>query len=64
MTPPLLRATRVRKARSNAACGLCGAPVSIGTQIGRIEDEGRAWWAHLSCIRARREAAERARKEP
>jgi hypothetical protein len=54
-----LRADRVRKARTDSACGLCGSPVTIGTLIGRIPaGDGRHCWAHLDCIRAVRQDRE------
>lgn len=53
-----LRPDRTRKARSDAACCLCGAAVMVGTRIGRIEiAAGRHGWAHMDCISARRQAA-------
>jgi hypothetical protein len=48
---PILTASRVRKARRNSTCPLCGAPVRTGQRVGLIP----AGWAHLSpCIVDRR----------
>jgi hypothetical protein len=46
---PPIRATRVRKARTQSACGLCTRIIRIGAQIGRIPGHG---WCHTSCITA------------
>lgn len=46
-----LTASRVRKARRNSTCALCGAVISIGQNVGLVA----AGWAHLSpCIVDRR----------
>jgi hypothetical protein len=47
----LTEASRVRKARRDSTCPLCGGPIITGQQIGLIP----AGWAHLSpCIVRRR----------
>ncbi len=49
---PVLTASRVRKARRNGRCPLCGKPVIIGQRVGLIA----AGWAHLQpCIVDRRQ---------
>lgn len=45
--PPLMRASRVRKARRPGTCPLCDAPVSTGQQIGLVDGHG---WCHTTCI--------------
>jgi len=52
-----LRPDRVRKARADGICGLCGAATSPGQQIGRLELDGRYYWAHLTCLTERRARA-------
>lgn len=48
-------ATRVRKARSETACALCGHLIRRGTQIGHITGKG---WAHVDpCILAAQKGA-------
>lgn len=42
-----LRASRVRKARGESCCGLCGAPVRVGDWIGFIEQR---FWCHVRCV--------------
>lgn len=45
-----LRASRVRKARAESSCGLCGGIIRTGQQIGLVQDR---WWAHTVCITTR-----------
>jgi hypothetical protein len=47
MTGPQGRASRVRKARGESCCGLCGSPVRPGQLIGLVDDR---WWCHVSCV--------------
>lgn len=50
-------ATRVRKARRQFACCLCGVHVRIGESTGRLADG--TGWAHVRCIvRANRQAGQ------
>ena len=52
-----LRPDRIWRARADGICGLCGSGTRPGQKIGRLELDGRHYWAHLSCISERRQAA-------
>jgi hypothetical protein len=44
---PQLLADRIRKARAQTPCRLCGTLIRIGNTIGRVPGIG---WCHASCI--------------
>jgi hypothetical protein len=55
VTGPRFVIRRARKCRWPKCCGLCGAPVIIGTREVLIEPPdgcGPCWWCHRDCALA------------
>lgn len=53
MTGPQFVVRQVRKCRWAKCCGLCGAPITIGTREALIEPpdgSGPCWWCHRDCV--------------